>query len=383
MRLGIIGLPQSGKTSLFNALTGGEAPVAAGGYGQDTHVAVVKVPDARLDRLTEMFSPKKTTPAEVHYLDFPGAGFGSRDRSEVAWVGQLRTVDALVIVVRAFTDPSVPNDGPIDPVAALEKVQLDLVVADLAVVERKRTRLESDLKKTKTAERAPIEAEIALFEEFQKSLEEGQPLRAHDLSPDQLRDIRGFQFLTLKPVLVLVNVGEDQLGDRTAIEELAFVGYVLTIPGANLMLVHVGWAVDDGGPRLLPVGFGLMAPSGVFVVGVALWLRDLVQDYYGTRWAAAAIGIGVVLTAVLAAPALAVASACAFAVSELSDFAVYTPLRSRSAWLATVASGVVGGVVDSVTFLFVAFGSLAFVEGQVVGKVLITCVVALWRWRAS
>ncbi|NBT20222.1 MAG: VUT family protein [Proteobacteria bacterium] len=164
---------------------------------------------------------------------------------------------------------------------------------------------------------------------------------------------------------------------------LAFVGYVLTIPGANLMLVHVGWAVDDGGPRLLPVGFGLMAPSGVFVVGVALWLRDLVQDYYGTRWAAAAIGIGVVLTAVLAAPALAVASACAFAVSELSDFAVYTPLRSRSAWLATVASGVVGGVVDSVTFLFVAFGSLAFVEGQVVGKVLITCVVALWRWRAS
>lgn len=71
MRLGIIGLPQSGKTSLFNALTGGEAPVAAGGYGQDTHVAVVKVPDARLDRLTEMFSPKKTTPAEVHYLDFP------------------------------------------------------------------------------------------------------------------------------------------------------------------------------------------------------------------------------------------------------------------------------------------------------------------------
>ncbi|RLT36984.1 MAG: redox-regulated ATPase YchF [Chloroflexi bacterium] len=219
MRLGIIGLPQSGKTSLFNALTGGEAPVAAGGYGQDTHVAVVKVPDARLDLLTDMFSPKKTTPAEMHYLDFPGAGFGSRDRSEVAWVGQLRTVDALVIVVRAFTDPSVPNDGPIDPVAALEKVQLDLVVADLAVVERKRTRLESDLKKTKTAERAPIEAEISLFEEFQKSLEEGQPLRAHDLSPDQLRDIRGFQFLTLKPVLVLVNVGEDQLGDRTAIEE--------------------------------------------------------------------------------------------------------------------------------------------------------------------
>lgn len=218
MRLGIIGLPQSGKTSLFNALTGGEAPVTAGGHGQETRVAVVKVPDVRLDRLTEMFTPKKTTPAEVHYLDFPSVGFGAKDRAEVAWVGQLRTVDALVVVVRAFEDESVPSDGPVDPVASLEKVHLDLVVADLAVVERRRTRLESDLKKTRTADRGPIEAEIALFEGFQNALEAGTPLRAVDLSEDQLRDIRGFQFLTLKPTLVVVNLGEAQLGDSAAHE---------------------------------------------------------------------------------------------------------------------------------------------------------------------
>ncbi len=219
MRLGIIGLPQSGKTSLFNALTGGEAPVTAGGHGQDTHVAVVKVPDSRLDRLTEMFSPKKTTPAEVHYLDFPSAGFGAKDRGESAWVGQLRTVDALVVVVRAFDNDAVLSDGPIDPVASLEKVHLDLVVADLAVVERKLTRLESDIKKTRTADRGPVEAETARFEAFQVALEEGKPLRAVDLTDDELREIRGFQFLTLKPTLVVVNVGEAQLAGAGAIEE--------------------------------------------------------------------------------------------------------------------------------------------------------------------
>lgn len=164
---------------------------------------------------------------------------------------------------------------------------------------------------------------------------------------------------------------------------LAFAGYVLTIPGANLMLVHVGWAMQDGGPRLLPVGFGLMAPSGVFMVGASLWLRDVVQDYYGTRWASVAIAAGIFLTAILAPPPLVVASACAFALSELCDFAIYTPLRKKSAWVATIASGLAGSVVDSAIFLLVAFGSLAFVEGQVVGKILITLLFALGRWKFS
>lgn len=161
---------------------------------------------------------------------------------------------------------------------------------------------------------------------------------------------------------------------------LAFVGYVLTIPGANLMLVYVGWPSEDG-PRLLPVGFGMMAPSGVFMVGASLFLRDVVQDYYGTRWACFAIASGIILTAFLAPPSLAVASACAFALSELCDLAIYTPLRKRSAWLATIASGLAGSIVDSVIFLVVAFGSLAFVEGQILGKIAITIVFSFARWR--
>src|SRR5688500_2997763 len=149
MRLGIIGLPQCGKTTVFNALTGGAAPVASsGGYGQDTHVAVVKVPDERVDRLTEMFNPKKTTYSEVNYTAFPGAGFGRRDTGEAAWVGALRTVDALVTAIRAFENPSVSREEPVDPVPDAEKIHLELVLSDLALVERRIQRLEQDLKRT-------------------------------------------------------------------------------------------------------------------------------------------------------------------------------------------------------------------------------------------
>src|SRR5688500_1191713 len=220
MRLGIIGLPQSGKTTVFNALTGGAAPVAAsGGYGQDTHVAVVKVPDERVDRLTEMFNPKKTTYGEVQYTDFPGAGFGSRDKSEAAWVGALRTVDALVHVVRAFENPSVPREGAVDPEGDAEKIHFELVLSDLALVERRIQRLEQDLKRTKSAERAPVEAEIELFQQFLAQLEAGVPLRDVALTEEQERAIRGFQFLSLKPQLIVLNLGESQLANAAAAEQ--------------------------------------------------------------------------------------------------------------------------------------------------------------------
>ena len=218
MQLGIVGLPQSGKTTVFNALTRGEAPVAAGSYGQETHVAVVKVPDARLDVLTEMFSPRKTTPAEVQYTDFPGAGFGSKDRSEAAWVGQLRTVDALLLVVRAFPDESVPHEGPVDPAADAAAVQLETIVSDLSIIERRLQRLESDLRRTRTGERAPLEAEAALLQRFQTELEAGTPLRDLELSEDEARSVRGYQFLSLKPLLIVLNLDENQLAAAPALQ---------------------------------------------------------------------------------------------------------------------------------------------------------------------
>jgi ribosome-binding ATPase len=226
MRLGIIGLPQSGKTTVFNALTGGEAPVtASGGYGQETHVAVVKVPDVRVDRLTEMFSPRKVTPAEVQYTDFPGVGFGNRDKGEAAWVGTLRTVDALVQVIRTFENPSVPREEPIDPSGDAEKVNLELILSDLAIVERRLQRLDQDLKRTKTAERAPVEADIELFKRLQEQLESGVPLRDFELTDEQEKSIRGFQFLSLKPMLLVLNLGESQLDRAQEMETQLSASY--------------------------------------------------------------------------------------------------------------------------------------------------------------
>jgi queuosine precursor transporter len=149
----------------------------------------------------------------------------------------------------------------------------------------------------------------------------------------------------------------------------AFVGYLASIPLANWMILHIGTVcVPHDGPCLVPVAPGLMAPSGVLTVGAALVLRDVVQRCLGLRWGLAAIGLGTALSAAVAPAALVIASGSAFALSELADFAVYTPLQQRRLVTAVVASSIVGLVIDSVVFLSLAFGSLAFLPGQIVGK---------------
>ncbi len=149
----------------------------------------------------------------------------------------------------------------------------------------------------------------------------------------------------------------------------AFVGYLASIPLANWMILHIGTVcVPHGGPCLVPVAPGLMAPSGVLTVGAALVLRDVVQRCLGLRWGLAAIGLGTALSAAVAPAALVIASGAAFALSELADFAVYTPLQQRRLVTAVVASSIVGLMIDSVVFLSLAFGSLAFLPGQITGK---------------
>jgi len=144
--------------------------------------------------------------------------------------------------------------------------------------------------------------------------------------------------------------------------------FALTIPAANWLIGHVGTACIPHGPCVLPVAPGLMAPSGVTMVGIALVLRDLVQRRLGTMMSALAIVVGSTLSAMLAPAALVLASAIAFLLSEFADLAVYTPLARRRLVAAVVASSMVGLVVDSIVFLWLAFGSLDFLAGQVVGK---------------
>jgi uncharacterized PurR-regulated membrane protein YhhQ (DUF165 family) len=164
--------------------------------------------------------------------------------------------------------------------------------------------------------------------------------------------------------------------EKLSLKHLSVVAYLLTIPLANWMINNVGTEAFPGGPHTIPVGFGFDAPSGVLAIGAALLARDYVQEVFGRRTVVFAILVGVALS-YLMDPAVATASAVAFALGEGTDFVSYSWLRERSLGLAVVVSGVVGGVVDSFLFLWIAFGSVDFWEGQVVGKAMMAVLGGL------
>ncbi len=168
---------------------------------------------------------------------------------------------------------------------------------------------------------------------------------------------------------------------------LLTLAFAATVPAANWLIGHVGTECIPNGPCLLPVGFGLSAPSGVLMIGAALVLRDAVHEAAGIKVAILAILAGALLSAFLAPPALVLASVAAFALAEFADLAVYTPLRKQNFGLAVLASGIVGSIIDSAVFLWLAFGSLAFIEGQVLGKLWMSLAafiaVTAWNRRAQ
>ena len=157
---------------------------------------------------------------------------------------------------------------------------------------------------------------------------------------------------------------------------LALGLFALTIPAANWLIGNVGAECIPNGPCMVPVGFGLLAPSGVLMVGAALVLRDVVHERLGLLWAIGAVLIGGLISYALAPPALVVASTAAFLLAEAADLVVYTPLRKRRLVWAVLLSGLVGSVIDSAVFLWLAFGSLAFVEGQILGKLWMSLIAA-------
>lgn len=169
--------------------------------------------------------------------------------------------------------------------------------------------------------------------------------------------------------------------NRRTIEGTAFLAaFAACIPAANWLIQHVGTVCAADGVCLVPVAPGVMAPSGVIMVGLALVLRDLVQRRLGVGWAAAAILGGAAVSAVLAPPSLVIASAVAFLTSEFVDLAVYTPLQRRRLLLAVALSSLVGLIVDSAVFLYLAFGSLAYLPGQIIGKawMVLLALPAIW-----
>jgi GTP-binding protein YchF len=213
MHLAIIGLPNSTKTTIFNALTRGNQDTARYSSGMlDVHSATVDVPDPRVDRLVEMFHPRKTTLAQVTYSDIAGLdkGVGAGGLSGPV-LNLLSQSDALVHVVRAFEDPEIPHSlGAIDPVRDISILDSELLLSDLILVERRQERLQAQIKKGGSAEeKAQSKRELELFNKLHDQLEAEHPLRDLELTLDQKKLLRNYGLLTLKPVLILLNVGDE------------------------------------------------------------------------------------------------------------------------------------------------------------------------------
>jgi GTP-binding protein YchF len=225
----ITGLPYVGKTTLFNLLTGGHA--ATGGFAGaegETNVGVAKVPDQRVDKLSAMYKPRKTTYAEITYRDLglaPRVAAGAGGHATQAGqgisaqkLGDLRTSDALLHVVRAFRDPAVPHvNSSVDPKRDLATLELELLFADHVVVERRLERIEPELRSAKGPEREQKERERAVLQKAMAALDSETPLRDVGLDDEDRKIVRGYRFLTLLPQLVVANLDEDDVAAPDAV----------------------------------------------------------------------------------------------------------------------------------------------------------------------
>jgi len=211
MKLGIIGLPQSGKTTIFNALTRGDTPTTASAGRIEVHTAVVDVPDERVDKLSAMFNPKKTIYAKVTYADIAGLeGGAAKSGISGQLLNQLAQMDAFIHVVRCFESELVPHQaGSVDPARDVETMLTELLLNDLIAVERKLERL-SDERRKGGSDKTMVERQITLFERLQAALSENEPLRKLEFTADELKELASYGLLTRKPILTVFNLGEGQ-----------------------------------------------------------------------------------------------------------------------------------------------------------------------------
>jgi len=228
MKIGLVGLPKSGKTSLFNLLTGATVATSSfGGARAEMHTGVARVPDARVDRLTGIFKPKKTTFATFEVVDLAGIAKGERQGLETK---EFRNADALLHVVRAFPDAA--GAAP-DPAGDIDDLETELILADLEVVERRLERLEAQLKKKRTDSDAH---EQAVLLKVKPALEAGRPIRALGLSEDEARALRGFTFLSQKPILHCLNLAEKEIARGPTVLESFRLEAVARRPATR-----IGW----------------------------------------------------------------------------------------------------------------------------------------------
>jgi GTP-binding protein YchF len=277
MQVTIVGLPGSGKTTVFNALTGGHAETGGFSAGRAApNIGVVKVPDDRLDRLAELFHPKKTVHADVTYVDVAiPAGAAREGTINPDVLAQIRNADALVHVARAFDAGTGAGSDPWRDVADLE---LEFTVADLSVIEKRLERLVTQGRHGSPAEREAAQREEELLRRLEPHVSDGKPLRSFELSDDEEVAIRGFRFLTQKPVLVVLNVDESRLPDAAALEadghERSTEPHTdVTVLAGKIEAELVELAADDA--RLFMDDLGIAEPSRGRVIRLTYGLLGL------------------------------------------------------------------------------------------------------------
>jgi len=219
MQIGIVGMPYVGKTTLFNALT--KSKVETGTYAgrMEANIGEVKVPEERLEPLAAIFKPKRIVPARIEYIDIAGMAKGviEKGRMDADLLASLRNVDALAHVVRVFEDDNVPHvDGEIDPKRDIENLNLEFALADLQVIENRLERLARELRTTRTP---ALVKEQEVLARFQNLLESNVQLRETEIPADEELLTRGYQFLTQKPLLLILNISEEQIGDSDGLLE--------------------------------------------------------------------------------------------------------------------------------------------------------------------
>lgn len=275
MKLGIIGLPQSGKTTIFNAITRGDAPTTASAGRFEVHTAVVDVPDERVTKLSEMFNPKKTIYAKVTYADIAGLESGSA-KSGISGqlLNQLSQMDGFILVVRAFESGLVMHpSGSVNAPRDVESMLGELLLNDLIAVERKLERLADEKRKGGT-DKTINERQTVLFTRLSEALNENTPLRKLEFSPDELKELSSFGLLTLKPVLVVFNLGESQTTPQMELEvpSVALMGKlemeIAQLPAEDAAMFMEEYDIKELSlNKMIKLSYDLLRVQSFFTVG--------------------------------------------------------------------------------------------------------------------
>ena len=275
MKLGIIGLPQSGKTTIFNALTRGDTPTTASAGRIEVHTAVVDVPDSRVDKLSAMFKPKKTIYAKVTYADIAGLeGGAAKSGISGQLLNQLAQMDAFIHVVRCFESDLVPHPaGSVDPARDVDTMLSELLLNDLVAVERKLERL-ADERRKGGSDKTMVERQIALFERLQAKLSENEALRSMEFTPDELKELSSYGLLTRKPILTIFNLGEGQAAPSIELDHnsVALQGKLemelAQLPAEDAAIFMEEYGIEELSlSKMIGLSYDLLQVQSFFTVG--------------------------------------------------------------------------------------------------------------------